>query len=676
MADLENIKLSPTIAGDGRKFVAQLTQTLQDIVKAIPSGNQPVISWQVKDLSADEVWQDIGGTVTNSLIVSFDPSEVPDYVYSELYFVSDDGEGSYSFIDIAETQLIIPDVTAGRKYNILVIAVNKYGIKSDFLTSPVVSLTVLGQREYISTPKNFAAFFDRNGLTIKWDHVSDTDFAGYEIRSDMNAGDDLNRLAETANNVAQVRPSSRNGLLYLFAKNNIGYYSAPAILNYHKPLPAAPANLTISKVPEGSLIQFSKVPDDCIGANLYLDDTHHTLTESGFLYTGIENIGSLKVCFYDSFGEGTPAWLALAVPADVTAFDGVISGEYIDFKWNPVPGMGMAYILRRGTSWELGEVVANTLHTSCRLLFPVSGSHTFWIKAIDQFENYSANPAFLLMDMPKPVNRNVVLYIDQVYRGWEGSKANVHVSDSGLRLDDKTVRGEHIVSVNLPKPYLARNWINSTMIGVGQEIKWCDATFPWNSLEARSAWQPNGDISNATLKHEIALYRGIPDSILEYLSLDQSLAGRVSTVMDQHKVGFGDGRFAKGVALTDVSRLSWSLDIPAVFNSIFYLNLTSGLPDYAVFYTLMGPNGFMYLGFDPQRHVFYLKDNLGNCLAIDLDFRSYDALSFGIVQTETERKLYAYSFSTNTVASSVEQIAPVGSWSAVFLSPKYEIIGG
>ena len=269
-------------------------------------------------------------------------------------------------------------------------------------------------------------------------------------------------------------------------------------------------------------------------------------------------------------------------------------------------------------------------------------------------------------------NRNAVITVDQVANGWAGASLNTSVRDGGLQLADGAVRGQHIVAVNLPKSFTARNTILADMVGVAHTgITWDSADFTWDDIEAQTSWEPDGDISGITLEHRISLFKGIPENIIEAVPLDGSAAGdRGTPAREAVNVTYGSGRFRRGAFIQDTTQLSWDINMPPIYNVVFYISVAEPIADTVVYLTLAGPGGRLMAGYDVGKDVFYLEDQLGRRNEAAVDYKDEDWLTFGLVQTQMTRKLYVYSFGANAAGSSEEAYEPVGSFTAAFLYPK------
>ena len=81
-----------------------------------------------------------------------------------------------------------------------------------------------------------------------------------------------------------------------------------------------------------------------------------------------------------------------AKPSDVTGFAAAVSEYGIQLQWTGVTDLDLRYYeIREGASWDTGVVRFQNNATRVALDLRSTGTHTFWIKAVDTSLNYSTN---------------------------------------------------------------------------------------------------------------------------------------------------------------------------------------------------------------------------------------------------------------------------------------------
>ncbi|MDT8900408.1 host specificity factor TipJ family phage tail protein [Anaeroselena agilis] len=563
---------------------------------------------------------------------------------------------------------------------------------SSFDTSPVEVTGLSGGEEtYMQTDGTIVSV-----LHVSWAAPKNSFVAGYSVwYSSDNGGSWLLWAAgiRSANTTILNVKALATYLVKVSTVNGIGVVS-PGVISepFHiagkiTP-PASVEGFTYQEVTGGFLLSWQANSEiDLAGYNVYQGANNVSMDASVLiadkimntcLFVPVAQAGqyAFHIVAIDTSGNVSPApatiLASFSVPPDVQGFDVVRIGDDLDFRWQPVSGANITYEIRRGASWELGQRIGRTTSPYYRCLFPTPGDHSFWIKAIDSYGNYSVNAQNNSVVIVDSGNRNAVITIDQAANGWTGASLNTYVHDGGLQLADGAIRGQHIVEVDIGKSFTARSTILADMIGVKDTgITWGSANFTWDDAEAQTPWEPDGDITGITLDHQISLFKGIPLNIIESLSLDGTADGDLGTpAQEAVQVTYASGRFRQGAFVQDLTKLSWGINIPAIYNVVFYVSVTQPIVDNVVYMTFEGAGGRLLVGYDASKGVFYLADHLGNRNEARVEFKSTDWLTFGIVQTQTTRKLYVYSFSANAAGNSEAAYGPVGNFTAVFLYPK------
>ena len=94
--------------------------------------------------------------------------------------------------------------------------------------------------------------------------------------------------------------------MYLFAINNQGKASFPAVVTYDVPKPNAPEPITFQEVPIGVKIIAPNFPNNCHRMLLRIEGNTNSITTNTYIYQGDAGIFKVTACYVDLFGEG--AW--------------------------------------------------------------------------------------------------------------------------------------------------------------------------------------------------------------------------------------------------------------------------------------------------------------------------------------------------------------------------------
>lgn len=533
----------------------------------------------------------------------------------------------------------------------------------------------------VQTPRNFRLTFDRLGGLFKWDHIRDiANLAYYELRTDTMLGAQTGLLERTIDNSSTVMSNNYVDHIYLYAFDKEGQVSRPAELYYNKPRPDAPTNLSILKTQEGTLITFSDVPTNCIGAYIYIDGKQYSTVDNVYLVeediTGVE---SIEVAFFDPFGEGEHGVLYLVLP-DVTGFLVERNGSELDFYWDALNIYNIKYVVKvcSELSWEKGiELFRTATNDKNRRLYPNEGAYYLMVKAYDEQGNYSKNAAYQIMNTEPEINRNIILKFDQNDIFYSGSKINMYYNPliTGLSLDREMMKGEYIFNVELIQEYKARNWIEFNAFSVSNEnrMMWQDANFTWEA--SRRQWAGVlGDLDSANFKQEIALHRemSIYDKFCALLKGELVTESGESPIEEQHADDFQSGRWALGLHITDLTRLSYRLvNVPQTFNMIFYLKADSTQHDMLLMTLANDSKGYLLVGYDARQQHFFLRGSDGKEVVVPTvktDIREY--YTIGLAQTRTERKFYVCTYNSDEILTGSCEAAPVGTFSKLYCYPK------
>lgn len=266
------------------------------------------------------------GVSRYDIVVSWTPPKLQSYLQGDVWYKTSNGQakdlvikegtkgselgfdGEWTFGGSGKDQVVIPQAIVGDTYLIAVCTKDEWGETTSPDTSPQMKILVALKTEIPNTPDGFSIDFG-SGCTASWKEVTNTDVAFYEIRTDDNAGDETAGLLARTNNLSAILPlTERSGKLYLYAKSAIGKYSAPAILQYNKPIPKKPNPPVLTSTIGGFGLTAEAIPKDCAGMNIYINGTDgqkNIKTENNsYSHTCGAGIYDVSIAYYDLFGEG------------------------------------------------------------------------------------------------------------------------------------------------------------------------------------------------------------------------------------------------------------------------------------------------------------------------------------------------------------------------------------
>lgn len=216
----------------------------------------------VTNLTAIEGGELIGdGTYTPAIEVSWTEPGGMFYKYANVYYkVSTDAD--WKFVGRTEEDSYTISPVGPETYDVKVISENRNGIKSDFGTAPVQTITINGD-ENPPADITFATCTFENNIVLQLNAIDDERLAGYEIRkNDSNWSSDDSDLVYRGNSITHIieDPGSPSETFYAKAITNSGVYSANAdsitLTNAVPPQPVLSVNTTLSQI-----ILFIEKPD-------------------------------------------------------------------------------------------------------------------------------------------------------------------------------------------------------------------------------------------------------------------------------------------------------------------------------------------------------------------------------------------------------------------------------
>lgn len=499
-----------------------------------------------------------------------------------------------------------------------------------------------------SAPPNFTLTFSMDGGLFKWDDPSYfKDIAYYELRTDTNVGADSGLVDRTSNNYSAKMPLLYAGRVYLYAVLQNGQASNGSILDYNKARPEKPQDINLSKNEQGTLVNFTFIPLDCIGAHIYINGEMYETQDNWLLYTGdATKIDVVKVAYYDPFGEGEMGELYCTVPR-VKNFLVERNGATLDFYWDSVGINGAGYAVRVSTTpvWGNGIELFRTSLRKKKLEYPNAGNIYFLIKAYDEHGNFSDTATWFLLNSVEDQRKNIILLTDEHATHYIGNKIGTYydAQNNGLRLVEGFYAGEYISGGYLPYTARARNWCEYKLnASTDSDIIIADLDFPLTDDRAKTITMVGGiveDLDGIEVHAYLSerLNHGL-DSLLE-ASLNNQLetADGDKPLESLHCDKFENGRWFNGVKENELTRLKYEFPNPATrFSFTFNVKIMEEL-NACTFAVIYGDSGYLKLSY---RDGFILEGSDGNDVVLDFDLGMADIISFGISQGNEERRLF------------------------------------
>lgn len=369
----------------------------------------------------------------------------------------------------------------------------------------------------------------------------------------------------------------------------------------------------------------------------------------------------------DSTGHysDAPATFTMQVtaPAVVKGFDVVQNQNTIQFMWQPnsEPDL-VGYEIREGATWGSGVVIGTNL-VGTRFSIPsnIPADRQFWIKATDRSKVQSELSAGAMARFNPIENHNVIVEQDEPARGWDGVKLGTEVVDGALVLSEGRIYGEYLHEMVLPASIYARNVVTQSLDAiVRNNLTWAEATFAWTDVEARRQWRRSGNIDQVSMEQYISRRRTLAPGELDGIALNgttDSVAGVAAS--EALGITYADGRFRKGLLVSDVTSVKWSMAVPSEFRLSFWMRLVS-TGNKARFLTLSGAAGtLLALDYDTQASRFVLVDDQNNRIGADgFGCEVAEPVFVTIVQTASDRRFFIGRPSDRRFASGSAPLGP------------------
>ena len=415
--------------------------------------------------------------------------------------------GQWKYGGAGEGQVIISGCELGHTYEVKAIVKDTHGNTSQGVSK---SITVELKSEIPNKPLGFSISFS-DMAHFNWIEVRNADVDYYELRLDLNAGQNDGLIGRSNNTTYSGTLRNRTGKVYLYAHNPAKGYGAPAELTYNVPLPKVPANVKATGNINGIGVTFEAIPASCKGANVYIDSKVYFTTTNALTIPLEAGVYNVKVAYVDIFGEGPTSE---AVMVTVRA--------KIDKNLLDMESLGLAAMAKAINDLK-GEV--GTVKTS------VNG---FESKLIDQANAFQRSVSDL--------NSNVNSQITQISNGIELKVTNainsldgaalvsrINLSPAGTRIDGKLL---HVTGAAL----FDNNIITKGMLQAGSVTADKMQVDSLSSITANIGDLKGGSITGGTFKNTNGSFRIDPNSNIVGANITASRIDASSIFQSGYKI--------------------------------------------------------------------------------------------------------------------------------------------
>lgn len=491
-----------------------------DEVQAYQYTLTPYFIPEVTDLTLYTKYYEITNRVKSfDVVAEFNVPHINSLDTVEIWYREPSGTWKYG--GAGEGQVIISGCELGHTYEVKAVVKDTHGNTSQGVSK---SITVELKSEIPNKPLGFSISFS-DMAHFNWLEVRNADVDYYELRLDLNAGQNDGLIGRSNNTTYSGTLQNRTGKVYLYAHNPAKGYGSPAELTYNVPLPKVPANVKATGNINGIGVTFEAIPANCKGANVYVDSKVYFTTTNALTIPLDAGVYNVKVAYVDIFGEG-PASEAVMVTVRAK----------IDKALLDMESLGLA-AMDKAINDLKGEV--GTVKTS------VNG---FESKLIDQANAFQRSVSDL--------NSNVNSQITQISNGIELKVTNainsldgaalvsrINLSPAGTRIDGKLL---HVTGAAL----FDNNIITKGMLQAGSVTADKMQVDSLSSITANIGDLKGGSITGGTFKNANGSFKidpngniigaNITTSRIDASSIFQSGYKIRNTDIQVYKVKHGD----------------------------------------------------------------------------------------------------------------------------------------
>lgn len=399
-----------------------------DEVQAYPYKIVPYYIPEVSNLALYTKYYEIGnGVLSFDVVAQFDVPRINSLDTVELWYREQGGTWKYG--GAGEGLITVSGCELGHTYDVKIQVKDTHGNTSQGLTK---SITVEMKSEIPNAPQGFSVSFG-DMAHFNWLEVRNADVDYYEIRLDLNAGQNDGLIGRSNNTTFSTLLTGRNAKVYCIAHNPAKGYGAPAELTYNIPIPKQPTKIKATANISGIGVTFEPIPVNCKGANVYIDDNVYYITTNAINVPLEAGVYAVQVAYVDMFGEGPRS------SAENVAVKAKIDKSLLDMESLGIEGIDKAVNDLKG---EVGTVKT-----------AVNGMDS---KIIDLGNAYQRT----LSDYQNNVNSQITqissgieLKVTEAMNSLDGAElvSRINLSPAGARIDGKLlhVTGEALFDNNI-----------------------------------------------------------------------------------------------------------------------------------------------------------------------------------------------------------------------------------
>ena len=270
-----------------------------DEVRAYSYKIVPYYIPEVSNLALYTKYYEIGnGVLSFDVVAQFDVPRINSLDTVELWYREQGGTWKYG--GAGEGLITVSGCELGHTYDVRIQVKDTHGNTSQGITK---SITVEMKSEIPNAPQGFSVSFG-DMAHFNWLEVRNADVDYYEIRLDLNAGQNDGLIGRSNNTTFSTLLTERTSKVYCIAHNPAKGYGAPAELTYNVPIPKQPTKVKATGNINGIGVTFEAIPASCKGANVYVSSKVYFTTTNALTIPLEAGVYAVKVAYVDMFGEG------------------------------------------------------------------------------------------------------------------------------------------------------------------------------------------------------------------------------------------------------------------------------------------------------------------------------------------------------------------------------------
>lgn len=415
--------------------------------------------------------------------------------------------GTWKYGGAGEGQVIISGCELGHTYEVKAVVKDTHGNTSQGVSK---SITVELKSEIPNKPLGFSISFG-DMAHFNWLEVRNADVDYYELRLDLDAGQNDGLIGRSNNTTYSGMLRNRTGKVYLYAHNPAKGYGAPAELTYNVPLPKVPANVKATGNINGIGVTFEAIPASCKGANVYVDSKVYFTTTNALTIPLDAGVYNVKVAYVDIFGEG-PASEAVMVTVRAK-----IDKALLDMESLGLADMDKAINDLKG---EVGSVKTS-----------VNGFESKLIDQANAFQHSISDLNSNVSSQITQISNGIELKVTNAINSLDGAAlvSRINLSPAGTRIDGKLL---HVTGAAL----FDNNIITKGMLQAGSVTADKMQVDSLSTITANIGDLKGGSITGGTFKNANGSFKIDPNGNIIGANITASRIDAISIFQSGYKI--------------------------------------------------------------------------------------------------------------------------------------------